>query len=206
MRMRKPRHLDERLNKCRDYLIESFEEINNIHSPFYIEIGCGKGRFITENAKAYPNINFMAVERITNVMISAVEKANAQSLSNVKFFIGDAIALQDLLKNKKCDRIYLNFSDPWPKAKQAKRRLTHKNYLDIYKNILIPGGEIFFKTDNKDLFEFSLNSFADNGFLLSNISFDLHNSGYCENIQTEYEMRFSEKGFPIYRVEARLSR
>ena len=123
-------------------------------------------------------------------------------LTNVRFVPGDAGALGNMETKSKIQRIYINFCDPWPKAGHKKRRLTHENFLSIYKSLLEVGGEIHFKTDNQGLFEFSLNSFADFGLKLKNITLDLHNSAFEGNVMTEYEKLFSEKGQPIYRCEA----
>ena len=125
-------------------------------------------------------------------------------LKNVKFLLGDVVKLADIEKTSFCDRIYLNFSDPWPKKGYAKRRLTHGGFLEIYKRILKDDGEICFKTDNRELFDFSLESFPENGFTLSDVTFDLHNSDFEGNIVTEYESKFVSQGLPIYRLEAKL--
>lgn len=208
MRMRKRRHFDERMEACGAVLIEEKEnisgrwgEIFNNDNPVHLEIGCGKGRFIAEMAKRNPDINYIGMERISNVLILAAEKAVKEEIPNVRFMSADAIILPEIFEKGELKRIYLNFSDPWPKAKHEKRRLTHKNYLDVYKKVLKEGGEIFFKTDNAGLFEFSLQSFKENGFFLKNTTFDLHkNEG--DNIRTEYEEKFSALGFKINRTEA----
>lgn len=170
--------------------------------PIHLEIGCGKGDFITGMAAAHPDINFIAVEKVQDVLVMAMEKAAAAGLKNVYFTDADAERIENIFEKGEIRRIYLNFSDPWKKNKQAKRRLTHKNFLDRYKSVMFPGDYIWFKTDNKQLFEFSLNSMAAENYKLENITFDLHNSGFEGNIMTEYEKRFSEAGMPIYRVEA----
>ena len=157
---------------------------------------------MTGMAKMYPDVNFIAVEKVQDVMVMAMEKAAAAGLTNVLFMDMDAERIEDVFEKGEISRIYLNFSDPWKKNKQAKRRLTHKRFLDRYKNVLNNGDYIWFKTDNKALFEFSLNSFAEENFKMQNITLDLHNSKFEGNIMTEYETRFSEMGMPIYRVEA----
>lgn len=214
MRMRKKKHRENRLENCSEYLIENFSEyFSDIKATFsdgndkklYIEIGCGKGKFINELAEKNPDINFIAFEKNLDVLVLAVEKAKNKKLTNLKFVAGDISLLDNVNSLNKCDRIYINFCDPWKKTRHAKRRLTHSNFLNIYRKVLCKSGEIFFKTDNKDLFEFSLNSFSDYGLRLKNITLDLHNSGYEDNILTEYETLFSEKGNPIYRCEARFS-
>ena len=175
------------------------EEFRN-DNPIHIEIGCGKGNFVLGMAQKYPDINFVAIEVVPDVMVLAMEKAEPLNLSNVRFIIADAAKLCDYFEQYEISRIYLNFSDPWKKKKQAKRRLTHKNFLDIYKKLLRVGDMICFKTDNQKLYEFSLNSFAENDFKMSDITFDLHNSDFTDNVMTEYEARFSAIGMPIYRV------
>jgi len=209
MRMRKKKHRDERLEACADLIIydlseylSDLKEIFKNDNPIHLELGCGKGKFISELAEKTPDINYLAFEKNKDVIILAVEKIKRMGLKNVKFFCGDAMSLNETKSKTKCDRIYINFCDPLPNRGKRKQRLTHHRFLDIYSKLIIPGGEIFFKTDNRPLFEFSLNSFADYGLRLRNISLDLHNSDYTENIMTEYEMLFSEKGFPIYRCEA----
>lgn len=210
MRMRKKKHREERIERCKAYLIENPELLrSDLGAAFsggekeiYIEIGCGKGKFISELAEKNPDKNYIAIEKNLDVLVLAMEKIAAKGLLNVKFVAGDANFLKDSETKTKCAGIYINFCDPWKKTYQAKRRLTHERYLEIYRNILKEGGGIFFKTDNKSLFEFSLNSFSDFGLRLKNITLDLHQSGFEGNIMTEYETLFSEQGMPIYRCEA----
>ena len=167
-----------------------------------MEIGCGKGGFILETAKKNKDINFIAVEKNLNVLVIAAEKIKSEGITNVKFLAGDVNILRDFETETKCDVIYINFCDPWPKNGYRKRRLTHENHLVIWEKLLKENGEIHFKTDNKGLFEFSLNSFSDYDMKLKNITLDLHNSSFEGNVMTEYETLFSEKGQPIYRCEA----
>lgn len=209
MRMRKKKNIDARWERCADLIIENGEDFKGVwakrfgnDNPIHIEIGCGKGGFVTGMALKYPDVNFIAIEKVRDVMVMAMEKAIGAGLSNVLFMDMDAEKIEDVFEKGEIKRIYLNFSDPWKKNKQAKRRLTHKRFLDRYKNVLENGDYIWFKTDNRALFDFSLNSFAEENFKLRNISLDLHNSGFEENIMTEYETRFSEMGMPIYRLEA----
>lgn len=171
-------------------------------NPIHLEIGSGKGQFIANIAKTYPEINFIGLELQTSVIVSALEKVKALEQTNIALLNKDARDLVHFFAPGELDRIYLNFSDPWPKRRHAKRRLTHVNFLDIYKQILKPQGEIHLKTDNQKFFEFSLNSFSDEGFRLKNITFDLHQSDFEGNIMTEYEEKFSQQGMPIYRCEA----
>ena len=209
MRMRKKKNVQQRIDKCRGYFVPNpseykgkWNEVFGNSNPIQIEVGCGKGNFITGMAQAHPYINYIAVEVCIDVMVIAVEKANEKDIPNVRFINVDARLLEDCFSNGECDRVYLNFSDPWPKSGHYKRRLTYKDFLDIYRTILKSDGEIHFKTDNMHLFEFSLCSFAQNNFKLKNVSLDLHNSKFEGNIMTEYEQRFSELGQPIYRLEA----
>ena len=178
-----------------------WHELFNNDNPIYIEIGSGKGRFITETAKVNPNINYVAIELQISVVAVATKKLRTDPVQNVRFICGDVKYLEDYFNNDEIKRIYINFCDPWPKKRWEKRRLTARNFLGIYKGLLGEVGEIHFKTDNHDLFEFSLNEFADSDWKLRNISLDLHNSAFEGNIMTEYEEKFSSKGMPIYRCE-----
>jgi tRNA (guanine-N7-)-methyltransferase len=170
--------------------------------PIFIEIGMGKGDFIIENAKRYPDINFIGIEKFPSVLVGAIKKLDEepQVLPNLKLMKEDALVLNDVFKENEVSRIYLNFSDPWPKKKHAKRRLTSEVFLPIYQNILNENGELILKTDNRILFEYSLISFQHYGMDFVDVCLDLHHSeGYEDNIQTEYERKFSPFG-PIYRI------
>lgn len=210
MRMRRKKHREERMDVCSDIMIGNFADykydlksVFDDDKPLHIEIGCGKGKFMLETAKSNPGVNFIAIEKNLDVLVLAMEKVKREGLTNVRFVAGDAGVLSEFDTKTKCDVIYINFCDPWKKNRQAKRRLTHENFLNVYKKIITPSGMIRFKTDNKMLFEFSLNSFSDYGLRLKNITLDLHNSVYNEgNIMTEYETLFSEKGQPIYSCQA----
>jgi len=209
MRMRKKKNCGERMEKCSQVWIKNPSEYKGKWNEFFgnkndifIEIGCGKGRFITETAKINPDKNYIAIEKVEDVIVMAMEKATEAELTNVIFVDMDAEKIEGIFEKGEIKGIYLNFSDPWKKNKQAKRRLTHKNFLDRYKNVLNEGDYIYFKTDNRPLFEFSLNSFAEENYKLKNITLDLHNSKFEGNIMTEYEQRFAEMGMPIYRLEA----
>lgn len=212
MRMRKKKHGAERIEACSELLLpnvkisaESVHKIfkNDTDRPLWLEIGCGKGAFVCGLAEQNPDANLIALERIADVCMLAMEKCKAQGSDNVRFLVGDVAKLWDIFEDGAIDRIYLNFSDPWPKAGHAKRRLTHRNFLEQYRRILKPDGAIFFKTDNRGLFDFSLEEFEAYGFRLENLTYDLHNSEWNEgNIMTEYERNFSAKGFTINRVEA----
>lgn len=209
MRMRKKKNCALRMERCSDIWIKNpeenkgkWKEIFKNDNPIHIEIGCGKGNFVTGMAKLYPDVNFIAIEKVEDVIVMAMEKARDAGLTNVLFMDMDAERIEDFFEFGEIKRIYLNFSDPWKKNKQAKRRLTHKNFLDRYKKVLREGDYIWFKTDNRNLFEFSLNSFAQENYKLENITLDLHNSGFEGNVVTEYEQRFLDEGAPIYRLEA----
>ncbi len=213
MRVRKKKNCAARMESCADLWIKEPKELKGKwqeafgnSNPIHIEIGCGKGNFVTGMAKMYPDVNFVAIEMVEDVIVMAMEKARDRECTNVLFADINAEELNEVFSEAEVDRIYLNFSDPWKKNKQAKRRLTHKNFLDRYKKVLKKNEFIFFKTDNKNLFEFSLNSFAQEDFKLRNITLDLHNSGFIGNVMTEYEQRFVELGQPIYRLEAQYVR
>ena len=209
MRMRKKKNCAARIERCGDIRITdpenhkgNWNEVFGNDNPIHVEIGCGKGSFVVGMAKLHPDVNFIAIEKVEDVIVMAMEKAIANEVGNVRFMDLDAERIEDFFEKGEIKRIYMNFSDPLKKSKQAKRRLTHKNFLDRYKKVLNSGDYIWFKTDNQKLFEFSLNSFCDEGFKLQNITLDLHNSGFEGNVVTEYEQRFMDLGQPIYRLEA----
>lgn len=177
------------------------ELFENDH-PIHIEIGMGKGQFITGMAKAHPEINYIGVEMQVSVVSIALDKLIEQSLPNLKLLHVDGSALTEYFADSEVDQIYLNFSDPWPKKRHEKRRLTYKTFLAVDEQILRPNGEIHFKTDNQGLFEYSLASFSQYGMILKQVWLDLHQSQFEGNIMTEYEEKFSSKGQRIYRVEA----
>ncbi len=209
MRMRRKKHREERMENCSDLIINDIfdyqtdlRSVFDSNAPLHLEIGCGKGGFISQLAELNPDINYIAFEKNFDVLVLAMEKVQKKELKNVKFFPGNADVLGQLEKQSGVDRLYINFCDPWHKWGHRKRRLTHERYLAIYKRLMAKNGEIHFKTDNAPLFEFSLNSFSDFGMKLKNITLDLHNSKFEGNVMTEYEKLFSEKGQPIYRCEA----
>ncbi|MBQ8402912.1 MAG: tRNA (guanosine(46)-N7)-methyltransferase TrmB [Clostridia bacterium] len=212
MRVRKKKNGDARFDACKELFIEfdketpeklSLAELFPGFTKFRAEIGCGKGTFITETAKRNPDVAFLAVEKVRDVVIFASEKVQAENLPNVRFICGDAAALTALLDEKSLETIYINFCDPWPKARHAKRRLTSEGFLRLFKNLLADDGKIEFKTDNIGLFEFSLEEFPKAGYEMRDVCFDLHASEWAENnVQTEYERNFSAKGFKINRLEA----
>ncbi|HDO7747527.1 TPA: tRNA (guanosine(46)-N7)-methyltransferase TrmB [Enterococcus faecium] len=177
------------------------ELFENDH-PIHIVIGMGKGQFITGMAKAHPEINYIGVEMQVSVVSIALDKLIEQPLPNLKLLHVDGSALTEYFADSEVDQIYLNFSDPWPKKRHEKRRLTYKTFLAVDEQILRPNGEIHFKTDNQGLFEYSLASFSQYGMILKQVWLDLHQSQFEGNIMTEYEEKFSSKGQRIYRVEA----
>lgn len=209
MRPKRKKNAKQRLELCAGITINDanalksgFFPIFNNYNPVHLEIGCGKGGFICDMAALYPDINFIAVERVETILISAAENVKNSGLSNIKVCPFNANTLYDIIPENSIGRIYLNFSDPWHKAAHQKRRLTHKNFLEIYKKILTNDGSIFMKTDNDALFDFSIEQFLNNGFRLENVSYDLYKSDLSNNIATEYEKRFVSLGVKIKRLEA----
>ena len=220
MRMRRKKNLDERLAACKEVMLymqcqnehandalseEFFADSRKIFgndNPLYLEIGCGKGGFAIEFARQNPDINLIAVEKTPNVLVTGMEEQMKLRLPNLKFCMGQAEYLEHLFHDGTIDRIFLNFSCPFPKNRYAMHRLTHARFLAIYHKIMKENAEIHQKTDNMHFFEFSIEQLSNNGFPLKNISLDLHNSGFEGNIMTEYEKRFTDLGQPIYRLEA----
>ena len=170
------------------------------NNPIYIEIGMGKGDFIIENAKRYTDINFIGIEKYDSIMALAIKKIEKENLNNLKLIRMDALSINDVFK-KEIDKIYLNFSDPWPKKRHAKRRLTSEIFLSKYDDILKKNCAIEMKTDNQNLFEYSLVSFNEQDYKIKEISLDLHNSDKDNNIMTEYEAKFSKENKKIYYVK-----
>ena len=173
-------------------------------NPIQMEVGMGKGKFISTMARQHPEINFIGVEVIEEVLLDAVKRMNrAEGIpENLRLVWINASLLEDLFLPGEVDRIFLNFSDPWPKTRHAKRRLTHKGFLDQYAAILKSEGQVHFKTDNQGLFEFSLNEFSACGWRLQNIQLDMYQKLPEGNVATEYETKFHNQGMPIYRLEA----
>ena len=222
MRPRKIRNLTTRRENCTDlripYTLESFDfrtieknenlfdidEIFGRHAPLVMEIGCGKGQFVCEYAKRNPDKNIIAVECVPTVLVEACERVKKENIENIRFLEMKAEYLPLFMEDNSVCEIYLNFSTPYPKSRHESHRLTSKLFLDIYKNLLCDDGFIAQKTDSQGFFEYSLESFSQNGFLLSEISLDLHKSDFEDNIVTEYEERFVNQGLPIYRLVAKL--
>ncbi|MCM0745633.1 tRNA (guanosine(46)-N7)-methyltransferase TrmB [Clostridioides difficile] len=211
MRRRRKKGADEKLLSYTKYVLR--DDIDKSKgkwnlkfrndNPIHVEFGTGKGKFITTLAKQNPDINYIAMELKEEVLLKAVEKADASNLNNILFLWGDVSNILDYFEAKELSRIYINFCDPWPKNRWSKRRLTHSGFLEMYNRVLEDDGEIHFKTDNEKLFEFSLNEIAANNWLLKNISLDLGNSKYENNVTTEYEDKFMSQGMRIFRCEAK---
>ncbi|MCR8744119.1 tRNA (guanosine(46)-N7)-methyltransferase TrmB [Romboutsia lituseburensis] len=210
MRRRKVKGADQKLLSYTDYVLR--DDINELkgkwnekfknNNPIYVEFGTGRGKFITTLAKQNPDVNYIAFEIKEEVLIKAVEKADELKLDNILFAWADVSNVLDYFEEGELSRIYVNFCDPWPKKRWAKRRLTHSNFLNKYKLLLNKDGEVHFKTDNEKLFEFSLNEISGNDWTLKNISLNLAESDF-ENITTEYEDKFMSYGMKIFRCEAR---
>ncbi len=214
MRMRKKKHGEERIAACSALLIptpaapiEHAEEYFGASRPLHVEIGCGKGSFACGMAAAHPDVNFIAMERISDVACLALEKAMAcaaERPDNLRFLIGDARNLALYFAPHTVEQLYLNFSDPWPKSGYHKRRLTWRGFLELYRSLLIPGGTLQFKTDNEELFTFSLEEFEAAGLTVLWKTDDLHASEHAaENVMTEYERNFSSRGCTIHAASVR---
>ena len=221
MRMRHKKNLESRLEACghriifldretRDLSDKSEKHIIDLErafgrlAPLELEIGCGKGQFACELAKRQPDVDLLAAEVSSNVIVTAAEAAIAQDIPNLRFLRGNAVTLDCFIPEHSVRRIYLNFSCPYPKNTYSAKRLTSPVFLELYKRLLTPEGEIFQKTDNMHFFEYSIEQLTAGGFKLRNVSLDLHNSGFEGNIVTEYEQKFLDEGKPIYRLEAYL--
>ncbi len=206
MRQRNVKNKKDIINNSRYIILNPSElkgcwqNIFNNNNPIYIEIGMGKGDFILENALKYPNINFIGIEKYDSIIALAIKKIEKNDLNNLKLIRMDALNINDVF-DKEVSKIFLNFSDPWPKPRHAKRRLTSDMFLEKYEDIFKNDKVIEMKTDNQNLFEFSLISFNNNGYIINEISLDLHNSDINDNIMTEYERKFSEKNNHIYYVK-----
>lgn len=191
------RHVIQEPEKYKGKWNETFQNDNPIH----IEIGMGKGQFIQTLAKENNMINYVGIEKFSSVLIRALEKRSELEQNNLFFIRMDAEEIKEVFATNEVDQIYLNFSDPWPKDRHAKRRLTSRQFLERYNEILKPEGVIIFKTDNRELFEFSLEEVNQSKWKIVNQTFDLHQSEYLEgNVMTEYEKRFVSEGKPICRM------
>jgi len=189
-----------------DNINNDFIDLGKLFSndfPIHIEIGMGKGKFVYTKALLNPKINYIGIERFDSVIVRALEKVIEEPLSNLMLLRTDASDLREIFSNKSIERIYLNFSDPWPKDRHAKRRLTHKNFLNIYKDLLKEDCEVHFKTDNKDLFQFSYEELTNYPMNITYMELDLHNSDFKGNVMTEFEEKFSRLGNKIYKLTAK---
>lgn len=209
MRMRRKKHGAERLAACGELILpDGFvipADVFGSDAPVMLEIGCGKGDFICGTAEKAPDVNFIAIERISDILMLAAEKVAAKGLENVRLAVMNAALLDERFPPHCVDRIYLNFSDPWPKKGYAKRRLTHRGFLEKYRKILKENGSLFLKTDDLPLFEFSAEELTEFGFVITDMTNDLHGSVYAEdNVMTEYERNFSSAGKKINMLRAYL--
>lgn len=206
MRLKCVKGANERIEKS-PYLIKNpeqykgkFSSLFNNDNKIHIEIGMGKGDFIIENAKQYPNINFIGIEKYDSVIVRAVDKLESLELSNLKLIRMDATEIEKVFY-REIDIIYLNFSDPWPKARHARRRLSSTEFLNRYDNLFKEKKHIIMKTDNRKLFEYSIISYTNYGYQINDISLDLYKDDTTLNIPTEYEIKFNNKGFTIYKID-----
>lgn len=207
MRMRKMRNLEPRMERCAAYRIEapetkqgSWRELLPQCRELWVEVGCGKGKFTAETAQANPDVLLIAVERCREAVVVAMEKARDMGLTNVFYIDMDVANIEEIFAPGEIDRLFINFPDPWPRKKNAKRRLTFRTFLEKYSHVVRENGEIHFKTDNAPLFEFSLEEFAACGLEVKNVTRDLHANG-IQGIMTGYEEKFYVLGTPINRCE-----
>ena len=206
MRLRKVKNALEMLEKSPYYIQNPFENKGHWQNvfpnkqPIHLEIGMGKGQFLIKMAKKYPEINFIGIEKYDSVLVRAIEKVQKEEIPNLFFLCVDAKEISNVFA-KEITTIYLNFSDPWPKTRHAKRRLTSPDFLNVYDNIFANKKEIIQKTDNPLLFTYSLEELSKHGYVLEKISLDLAKEKIA-NVKTEYEEKFTELGYPIYYVHA----
>ena len=207
MRMRKMKNRDSRMEACADLRIAepalkqgTWRSLKPDCTALWVEVGCGKGKFTAETAQANPDVLLIAVERCREAMVVAMEKAQAMGLTNVFFIDMDVANMEEIFAPGEIDRLFINFPDPWPRKKNAKRRLTHRGFLDKYCRVIKEGGEIHYKTDTAPLFEFSVEEFAACGLEVKNLTRDLHANGIV-GIMTGYEEKFHGLGTPINRCE-----
>jgi len=198
MRLRNIKNADEIVNNSKYTIKEINNNIFDNNNPIYLEIGMGKGDFIINNAIQNPNINYIGIEKYKSVLVKAVQKLEEKELNNLKIICMDAKNINEM--ETKVDLLYLNFSDPWPKKRHALRRLTSPIYLEKYENIFKNQKHIIMKTDNRNLFEYSIISFTNYGYKIEDICLDIYKENIENNIPTEYEKKFRDKG-PIYKIE-----
>ena len=197
MRMRNPKNMDEILSSCNYFLTE---DLFNNDNDICLEIGMGKGNFLLGMCLNHPNINYIGVEKYSSVICSAIKKINEYELDNLKILNIDIMDIAQYLYGK-IKTIYLNFSDPWPKKRNTKRRLTSENFLKLYDNLFKDEKHIILKTDNNDFYEFSKESLLSYGYKIINETYDLHNSDITDSPKTEYEEKFSSQGVKIKYIE-----
>jgi len=209
MRIRKKPNLIPRMARCAHVQIEdpaalkgAWLQCNPGFGELWLELGCGKGRFTADTAEQNPEALLVAVEKVPDVMIIGMERAADRGLKNVRFIDTDVLALPVIFGQNEVDRIFLNFSDPWPKSRDAKHRLTSPGFLEIYESVLKPEGEIHFKTDNRPLFEYSVETLEKEGWMISELNMDLHANGVV-GVMTDYEAKFHEQGVKINRLVAK---
>ena len=207
MRIRKKPNLIPRMERCAALRIAAPEEkkgawrsLKPDATALWVEVGCGKGKFTAETAAANPDVLLVAVERCREAMVVAMEKARDMGLTNVFYIDMDVEKIEEIFAPGEIDRLFINFPDPWPRKKNAKRRLTHRGFLDKYCRVIKEGGEIHYKTDNAPLFEFSVEEFAACGLEVKNLTRNLHENGIV-GIMTGYEEKFHGLGTPINRCE-----
>ena len=207
MRMRRMKNLESRMEKCAGLRIANpadfkgkWRSLKEDCTALWVEVGCGKGKFTAETAAANPDVLLIAVERCREAMVVAMEKAQSMGLKNVYYIDMDVAAIEEIFEGFEIDRLFINFPDPWPRKKNAKRRLTHRGFLDKYCRVIKEGGEIHYKTDNAPLFEFSVEEFAACGLEVKNLTWNLHENGIV-GIMTGYEEKFHNLGTPINRCE-----
>lgn len=206
MRLRKKPWIGEAIKEYSDIVAEAgcpggWHEVFGRRAPLRVELGTGKGHFLSELALVKPAINFVGIEAERDIIFYAAQKMRDKELANVRLLHFDAGNITAAFDPGEVERLYINFCDPWPKSRHAKRRLTHARFLAMYKIILIPGGRLCFKTDNADLFAFSLEQATEAGLGLENVTYDLHAAGAADNIMTEYEAKFSGMGQKIFACE-----
>ena len=207
MRMRKMKNLDSRMERCAALRIAeparlqgNWRSLKPDATALWVEVGCGKGKFTAETAAANPDVLMIAVERCREAMVVAMEKAQSMNLTNVFYIDMDVTKIEEIFDCEEIDRLFINFPDPWPRKKNAKRRLPHRGFLDKYCRVVKTGGEFHFKTDNAPLFEFSVEEFAACGLEVKNLTRNLHENGIV-GIMTGYEEKFHALGTPINRCE-----
>lgn len=217
MRLRKKPWIEQAIQTLEDFVFTSEQRVLSAarggwakefsrEAPLHVELGCGKGRFIGKMAERRPDVNFIGVEAQLDVAYYAALKLKEGELKNARILVFDINRLEEIFKPGEVDRFYINFCDPWPKKRHAKRRLTHMNFLTKYGALLNSGGQIHFKTDNRPLFDFSLEQFKELNLNVSSLTFDLHASRAEDNVMTEYEEKFSNLGQKINRCEVSFPR